>query len=303
MKSLSVDTLTRHRYETCGGTERQWRKDASEGENAMFYFKTISKRPLLTAEEENVLSGKIASGDANSRDRMIEANLRLVISIARRYAGRGLSLQDLIEEGNIGLIKAVEKFRAGKGCRFSTYATYWIRQAVERAILNQVAVVRVPIHVANDVSRMIKTSAELGRKLKREPTVMEVSAKMGVSGRYIKKLSTVTRRTCSVDSALNGSTDETLLDRLEDEKFPGAAELMSTGDREERLKQWLGGLEDGERKVITLRFGLEGESETLNRIGERFGVTRERIRQIEVRALNKLKKMGEADHITSIDAI
>ncbi|MBI5598685.1 MAG: sigma-70 family RNA polymerase sigma factor [Deltaproteobacteria bacterium] len=286
-----------------GATAHQPSSTAAFRDSIKLYFDNVRKHPLLSSSEENALSLMVARGDAMARAKMIEANLRLVISIAKRYAGRGLPLQDLIEEGNIGLIRSVEKFRSSKGCRFSTYATYWIRQAVERAVLNQAAVVRVPIHVANDISRMVKISVELDRKLKREPTTSEISASMGVSGRYIKKLTTVRRRVCSMDSTLNEDTDETLLDRLEDEKFPEPMELMSREDRAGRLKEWLALLDSTERKVVTLRFGLDGDRETLGSIGKRFGVTRERIRQIETRALNKLKKIMIGKEITSLDVI
>ena len=273
------------------------------GDLIKLYLKGIRQYPLLTPEEEKSLSLRIARGDKSAREKMIEANLRLVVSIAKRYFGRGLSLQDLIEEGNIGLIRAVDRFRGSKGCKFSTYATYWIRQSVERAIINQSMVVRLPIHVSHDMSRMVRVTGELWRKLKREPTVSELSAGMGVSGRYLKKLSMVSRKTFSIDATLGDNTGETLLDRLEDESLSDSLDIMSEGERKKYLDGWMAELDENERNIILLRFGLEGEPQTLEKVGKKFGVTRERIRQIETRALDKLKKIMAEKAITSSDYI
>ena len=273
------------------------------GDLIKLYLKGIRQYPLLTPEEEKSLSLRIARGDKSAREKMIEANLRLVVSIAKRYFGRGLSLQDLIEEGNIGLIRAVDRFRGSKGCKFSTYATYWIRQSVERAIINQSMVVRLPIHVSHDMSRMVRVTGELWRKLKREPTVSELSAGMGVSGRYLKKLSMVSRKTFSIDATLGDNTGETLLDRLEDESLSDSLDIMSAGERKKYLDGWMAELDENERNIILLRFGLEGEPQTLEKVGKKFGVTRERIRQIETRALDKLKKIMAEKAITSSDYI
>ncbi len=279
--------------------------DRKEGwvDSIKLYFDAIKKCPLLTRAEERELAERIARGDAEARRRMIEANLRLVVNIAKRYMNRGLPLQDLIEEGNIGLIRSVERFKGSKGCKFSTYATYWIKQAVERSILNQSMVVRLPIHVTNDISRMMRTDRELRRKLGREPTMHELASRMGVTGRYLKKLQTVSRKSCSVDATLSDDTEETLLDRLEDDRFPQPLETMSAERRSERVREWLKVLDDNERRIIKLRFGLDGDTETLEKIGKRFGVTRERIRQIEMRALKKLRRIGEDQDITSLEVI
>ena len=263
------------------------------------YFSHIRKCPLLTAEEERDLSNKVRRGDKDARKRMIEANLRLVVSIAKRCMNRGLQFQDLIAEGNIGLIKAVEHFDGRLGCKFSTYATYWIRQAVERAVLNQAETVRVPIHVANDISKMKRTETELKRRLKRDPSVGEVGDKMGVSGRYVKKLSTVIRKSISIDSAISEDSDETLLDRLVDERSSSTAEFIFDESRNNELRKLLDTLDEKEKNIIGLRYGLECEPETLEKIGAKFGVTRERVRQIEVRALSKLKKVLVEKEITS----
>ena len=263
------------------------------------YFSHIRKCPLLTAEEERDLSKKVRRGDKKARGRMIEANLRLVVSIAKRCMGRGLQFQDLIAEGNIGLIKAVEHFDERRGCKFSTYATYWIRQAVERAVLNQAETVRVPIHVANDISKMKRTEMELKRSLKRDPSVSEVGDKMGVSGRYVKKLSAVVRKSTSIDCAISEDCDETLLDRLVDERSSSPAELIGEESRNAELRKLLDTLDEKEKNIIGLRYGLECEPETLENIGAKFGVTRERVRQIEVRALSKLKKILVEKELTS----
>jgi RNA polymerase primary sigma factor len=267
------------------------------------YFNGIRKYPLLTADEEVSLAERIGRGDMEARTRMIESNLRLVVSIAKRYMNRGLPLQDLIEEGNIGLIKAVEKFDPSKGCRFSTYATYWIRQAVERSVMNQAAVVRLPIHVTNDLTKLLRTKAVYMRERDREPTIAELAEELGVKEKYIKRLNTIQRYESSMDAALSSDTDETLLDRLEDKDSLGPAEMISNDTRGACVRQWLGRLEDNERDIVKLRFGIDAESETLDTIGKRFGVTRERIRQIELRAIKKLRAIGEEMHITSLEAI
>ncbi|MBI5559866.1 MAG: sigma-70 family RNA polymerase sigma factor, partial [Deltaproteobacteria bacterium] len=200
-------------------------------------------------------------------------------------------------------LRSVERFRGNRGFKFSTYATYWIRQSVERAIINQSMVVRLPIHVAHDVGKMVKIGGELRRFLKREPTASEVCAKMGISGRYLNKLSTIGRKTCSIDAVLNSSTEETLLDRLEDENATEPVESISVGNRSGQVRAWLALLDENERRIISLRFGFDGEVETLEKIGREFGVTRERIRQIEARALAKLKKIMTVEDITSSDSI
>lgn len=267
------------------------------------YFDNIRKYPLLTADDEKTLSERIGRGDKAARRKMIEGNLRLVVNISKRYMGRGLPFQDLIEEGNIGLIKAVERFKHAKGCKFSTYSTYWIRQSVERAILNQADIVRLPIHVSNDIFKMTKVETEFRRKHNREPSTTELAADMGISGRYLKKLSIITRKSHSMDTALHDNTDETLLDRLEDEKALSPVDSISAEMKTEELKKWLSILDSKENKIIRLRFGINSEPETLEDIGKKLGVTRERIRQIETRALVKLKKYMYERNITSSDLI
>ncbi len=287
-----------------GGVEKELLEELpTPGDSLKAYFESIKKYPLLTAEEEKTLSERIARGDREARKRMIESNLRLVVNIAKRYMNRGLPLQDLIEEGNIGLIRSVERFKGSKGCKFSTYATYWIKQSVERAIMNQALAVRLPIHVTNDISKMNRVRKELKKLLKREPTPVEIASRMGVSGRYIKRLSNISHKVCSIDATLGGDTDETLLDKLEDTRFPEPIELMSAEIRSKEIEEWLSVLDENEQKIIRLRFGLDCEPETLEKIGKRFGVTRERIRQIEARALNKLRQIVNSKNIDSLDSI
>jgi RNA polymerase primary sigma factor len=267
------------------------------------YFNNIKKHSLLTPDQERVLAWRIARGDKEARKQMIESNLRLVVNIAKRYIYRGLPLQDLIEEGNIGLIRSVERFKATKGCKFSTYATYWIRQSIERAIINQSKIVRMPIHVTSDLSRMMRATRELKGMLKREPSVVEVADKMGVTERYVTKLKGISRKSYSLDAAINEQTDQVLLDKLEDDKFPLPFDVVDAEKRAEEIRQWLTMLDPNESRILKLRFGLDGEPQTLERVGKLFGVTRERVRQIQAKALKKLRKITEERQISSPEAV
>jgi RNA polymerase primary sigma factor len=267
------------------------------------YFNSIKRYSLLTSNEEKVLANRIARGDKQARKKMIEANLRLVVSIAKRYIYRGLPLQDLIEEGNIGLIKSVERFKATKGCKFSTYATYWIRQSVERAVINQSKIVRMPIHVTSDLARMMRSIRELNGTLKREPSIRELAEKMGVSGRYVQKLQNISRKSCSLDATFNDRSDQSYLDKLEDDRFPLPIDVVDAQKRAGQIRGWLDMLEANERRVLRLRFGLDGEPQTLEKIGHAFGVTRERVRQIESKALEKLKRFVKKKEIKSPDSL
>jgi RNA polymerase primary sigma factor len=280
-------------------------KEYPSADSVRFYFTRIKMCPLLTSKEEKQLARKIARGDTEARRRMIEANLRLVVNIAKRYLNRGFPLQDLIEEGNIGLIKSVERFRASKGCKFSTYATYWIKQSIERAIANQANVVRLPIHISADISKIARASRELTMVLNREPSVAEISEKTGLAGRYVKKLDIINKKSYSLDSTIPDSGDQSLLDRIEDNTYPTPLELLESVRRSVKINGWLDLLDKNERNIIRLRFGLDvGGPRTLDAIGKAFGVTRERVRQIEVKALDKLKKIiRETDDIASLDAV
>lgn len=268
------------------------------------YFKDVRKYSLLTSEEEKELGMKIAQEDREARKKMIEANLRLVISIAKRYIHRGVPLNDLIEEGNIGLIQAVEHFQTTKGCKFSTYATFWIRQAIERAIMNQANIVRVPIHVNTDLSKLMRATRELTAVLNRRPDAQELSEKTGWSGRYIKRLSTVMKKSYSIEAPVTDNGEQSLLDVIEDDAAQQPIEFINHLARSEKIEEWLNMLDEKKGIVIRQRFGLdEGEPRTLQRIGKTIGVSRERVRQIETEALDRLKEIAKKADIVSVEAL
>jgi RNA polymerase primary sigma factor len=280
--------------------ERTKKVDGREGlksDTVNVYFSGIKKFELLTPDQEKKLARGIARGDMEARKKMIESNLRLVVNIAKRYMNRGLPLSDLIEEGNIGLIKSVERFKSTKGCRFSTYATYWIRQAIDRAVANQANTVRLPIHVTNDLAKLTRAARELYIELQREPNFQELSEKTGMSGRYVKKLSGINKKSYSLEATRSDDFDQSLLDLLEDDSFPAPMDFLNKEAQTEKINEWLGMLEKNEAEILRLRYGFNGaEPQTLDAIGKRFGVTRERVRQIEVKALYKLKKIiGDSD--------
>ena len=283
----------------------QGAREVPSTDSLRFYFNTIKKYLLLTSKEEIRLAKKIARGDSGARRQMIEANLRLVVNIAKRYMNRGFQLQDLIEEGNVGLIKAAEKFRPSKGCKFSTYATYWIKQSIERAIANQSNLVRLPIHISADISKVTRASRELMMVLHREPDVKEIAERTGFSGRYVKKLDLVGKKSYSLEAFLPDGSGHSLLDRLENDAIPPVVDLIDTARRADKIRDWLGQLDKNESDIIRLRFGFDSKGgRTLEEIGRAFGVTRERVRQIEVKALVKLKKIiKESSNIASLDAV
>ena len=256
------------------------------------YLDEIRRTKLLTAEEELQLAKRVSEGDEDARCLMIESNLRLVVNIAKRYMNRGLPLLDLIEEGNLGLIRAVEKFDYKRGFRFSTYATWWIRQAIERAIVNQARIIRLPVHVSEDITTILKAERKLFQQLGRDPTMQDIAQHLDLSLNKVVYIYQLVRRTSSMETPIGEDDDQELVDLIPDEK----AVMPSTQIEEERrvslIFNWLDELLDNEKEIIILRFGLDdGEPKTLESIGQRYGVTRERIRQIEASALRKLRKI------------
>ena len=258
------------------------------------YLRDIQRTPLLNAESERELAQKVEQGDMGARNKMVESNLRLVVKIAKRYNNRGLPFLDLIEEGNLGLIKAVERFSLAKECRFSTYATWWIRQSIERSLVNQSRTIRLPVHVSDDISRMLKTVRGLSQELHREPGVEEIAGTMNAKPQYVRRLMTLLRRTCSIETTIGDGNDYFLIDTIEDNSLVSPALLLENVNRYELISRYFNGLSESEQKILTLRFGLnDNEPQTLETIGQQFGVTRERIRQIEAKTLEKLRKSSE----------
>jgi len=264
------------------------------------YMREISRYELLSAKEEVDLSKKIAAGDETARQQMIQTNLRLVVKISRRYMNRGMALADLIEEGNMGLMRAVDKFDAVHGCRFSTYATWWIRQAVERAIMNQSRTIRLPVHIAKEFNAVLKSFNQLRTILGREPNEVEVAEALGVPLERVQTLLRSSVTTESADQMLHEDGDFTIYDVTEDETASPPSERMEHNRRDEMLKKWMGNLTAKEREVVRLRYGLglDDDPWTLEAIGEHMGVTRERIRQIQVAALQKLRRMVEDEDVS-----
>jgi RNA polymerase primary sigma factor len=267
------------------------------------YLKDIQKTNLLTAEEERALARRIDDGDMAARDRMIESNLRLVVKIAKRYMNRGLPFLDLIEEGNLGLIKAVERFKLSKECRFSTYATWWIRQSIERALVNQSRTIRLPVHVSDDINKLIKITRELVRVYNREPQVKEVAEAMGVEPSYVRRLMVLLKKTFSIEHPMGENSDYSLIDTIEDTTVVNPLELAEWLNKYRIIADLLATLNDNEKEIIALRFGLDDrDPQTLDTIGRQFGVTRERIRQIEAKSLEKLRALlAERDPSTEED--
>ncbi len=266
------------------------------------YLKDIQKTNLLTAEEERALARRIDAGDMAARDQMIESNLRLVVKIAKRYMNRGLPFLDLIEEGNLGLIKAVERFKLSKECRFSTYATWWIRQSIERALVNQSRTIRLPVHVSDDINKLIKITRELVRDLNREPQVKEVADVMGVEPAYVRRLMVLLKKTYSIEHPMGENSDYSLIDTIEDSSAVNPLELTEWLNKFQIIADLLATLNDNEKEIITLRFGLDDrDPQTLDTIGRQFGVTRERIRQIEAKSLEKLRLLLAERDLTPED--
>jgi len=254
------------------------------------YLKDIQKTTLLTAEQERELARRIDQGDMSARDKMIESNLRLVVKIAKRYMNRGLPFLDLIEEGNLGLIKAVERFKLSKECRFSTYATWWIRQSIERALVNQSRTIRLPVHISDEINKLIKITRELVNGLNREPLVKEVAEAMGVESAYVRRLMVLLKKTYSIEHPMGENSDYSLIDTIEDSSAINPLDLTEQLNKFRVISDLIDGLNDNEKEILALRFGLDDrEPQTLDTIGRQFGVTRERIRQIESKSLEKLR--------------
>ena len=254
------------------------------------YLKEIGKVPLLTAEEEKELAMKMEAGDMEAKKRLAEANLRLVVSIAKRYVGRGMLFLDLIQEGNLGLIKAVEKFDYRKGYKFSTYATWWIRQAITRAIADQARTIRIPVHMVETINKLIRVQRQLLQELGREPYPEEIAEKMGLPVERVREIQKISQEPVSLETPIGEEEDSHLGDFIQDDNVPVPAEAAAFTLLKEQLVEVLGTLTEREQKVLCLRFGLEdGRARTLEEVGKEFDVTRERIRQIEANALRKLR--------------
>ena len=254
------------------------------------YLKEIGKVPLLSAEEEIELAKKMEQGDENAKKRLSEANLRLVVSIAKRYVGRGMLFLDLIQEGNLGLIKAVEKFDYRKGYKFSTYATWWIRQAITRAIADQARTIRIPVHMVETINKLIRVSRQLLQELGREPTPEEIAEEMDMPVDRVREILKISQEPVSLETPIGEEEDSHLGDFIQDDNVPVPADAAAFTLLKEQLVEVLGTLTEREQKVLRLRFGLDdGRARTLEEVGKEFNVTRERIRQIEAKALRKLR--------------
>ena len=254
------------------------------------YLKEIGKVPLLSAEEEIELAKKMETGDQEAKKRLAEANLRLVVSIAKRYVGRGMLFLDLIQEGNLGLIKAVEKFDYRKGYKFSTYATWWIRQAITRAIADQARTIRIPVHMVETINKLIRVSRQLLQELGREPTPEEIAAEMNLPVERVREILKISQEPVSLETPIGEEEDSHLGDFIQDDNVPVPADAAAFTLLKEQLVEVLGTLTEREQKVLRLRFGLDdGRARTLEEVGKEFNVTRERIRQIEAKALRKLR--------------
>ena len=254
------------------------------------YLKEIGKVPLLSAEEEIELAKRMELGDQEAKKRLAEANLRLVVSIAKRYVGRGMLFLDLIQEGNLGLIKAVEKFDYRKGYKFSTYATWWIRQAITRAIADQARTIRIPVHMVETINKLIRVSRQLLQELGREPTPEEIAEEMNMPVDRVREILKISQEPVSLETPIGEEEDSHLGDFIQDDNVPVPADAAAFTLLKEQLEEVLGTLTEREQKVLTLRFGLEdGRARTLEEVGKEFNVTRERIRQIEAKALRKLR--------------
>lgn len=268
--------------------------DAFADDSVRLYLREIGKIPLLTAEEESKLAKKIVKGDKKAKDKMVEANMRLVVSIAKRYSGRGLDFLDLIQEGNTGLLRAVEKFDPEKGFKFSTYATWWIRQAITRAIADQARTIRIPVHMVETINKVLRTTRKLTTDLNREPTIEEIAKELDMEIDKVEYVMRIKQDIASLDASVgrDGDDEDSVLgDFVEDEERISPEDSAANQILKEQLASIISTLSDREQKIIKMRFGIGGERpHTLEEVGYEFSVTRERIRQIEAKALSKLRK-------------
>ena len=271
--------------------------DAFADDSVRLYLREIGKIPLLTPEEEADLAKRIVKGDKKAKDKMVESNMRLVVSIAKRYGGRGLDFLDLIQEGNTGLLRAVEKFDPDKGFKFSTYATWWVRQAITRAIADQARTIRIPVHMVETINKVLRTSRKLTSELNREPTNEEIAKELDMEPEKIDYVMRIKQDIASLDASVGreGDDEDSVLgDFVEDEERDSPEESASNQILKEQLSEIISTLTDREQKIIRLRFGIGGgRPHTLEEVGAEFDVTRERIRQIEAKALSKLRKNKE----------
>ena len=262
------------------------------------YLKEIGRVPLLSADEERILAEKMAEGDEDAKNKLVEANLRLVVSIAKRYVGKGMFFLDLIQEGNIGLMKAVDKFDYQKGYKFSTYATWWIRQAITRAIADQARTIRIPVHMVETIHKVSRYSRQMLQELGREATADEIGEKMGLSADKVREIMKIAQDPVSLETPIGEEEDSHLVDFIPDEDAPQPSEIASATILREVIERELHTLTPREEHVIKLRFGLyDGRSRTLEEVGKEFDITRERIRQIEAKALRKLRHPSRARHL------
>jgi len=274
-------------------SQEQYFDDASD-DSVRLYLREIGKIPLLNSEEELALAQRVVAGEKKAKDKMAEANMRLVVSIAKRYSGRGLDFLDLIQEGNTGLLRAVEKFDPDKGFKFSTYATWWIRQAITRAIADQARTIRIPVHMVETINKLLRTQRRMTQELNREPTIEELAKELEMEPEKVEYVMKIKQDITSLDAGVGRDGDDedsVLRDFIEDEDSTTPEESAANQLLKEQVQAILATLSDREQKIIKMRFGLEnGKSHTLEEVGQEFAVTRERIRQIEAKALAKLRK-------------
>jgi RNA polymerase nonessential primary-like sigma factor len=293
-----------HEKKVFVGAKRAQENISGDLDTIKLYLKEIRKSPLLTFAEEQDLAKSIAEGVPEARSRMIESNLRLVVAIGKRYINRGLPFSDIISEGNFGLIRAVEKFDYQRGFKFSTYASWWIRQSIERAITNQVRIIRLPVHMSDLVNSYSRTVRKLTHLLGREPSNEEIAEKMRVSGHRVSAVAQLTRETYSLDALISSETEDTLQDILSDENIPSPSFASEERSRTKYLGEGINELTLTERNVIEMRYGLKSQdSRTLDSIGREIGITRERVRQIENQAIRKLRSLTRFKSIELADML